>query len=71
MGATGIVKFFDVEKGYGFIVPDAGGNDVFVHISAVSASGMEKLEPGQKLQYDVEPDKKGKGPKAVNLVLAP
>ena len=70
MGAIGVVKFFDSEKGYGFIKPETGGNDVFVHISAVSASGLQKLEPGQKIEYDVEPDKKGKGPKAVNLVLA-
>lgn len=70
MGATGIVKFFNVDKGYGFILPDTGGNDIFVHISAVSAAGLQKLLPGQKIQYDVEPDKKGKGPKAVNLVIA-
>jgi CspA family cold shock protein len=70
MGAVGIVKFFNTEKGYGFIKPEVGGNDVFVHITAVSASGLQTLMPGQKIQYDVEPDKKGKGPKAVNLVIA-
>lgn len=69
MTATGIVKFFNVEKGYGFIKPESGGNDVFVHITAVMASGLQKLDSGQKLEFDVEPDKKGKGPKAVNLVL--
>jgi CspA family cold shock protein len=70
MVATGTVKFFDAEKGYGFIRPEAGGSDVFVHVTAVAASGLQSLTPGQKIQYDVEPDKKGKGPKAVNLVLA-
>ena len=70
MVATGTVKFFDAEKGYGFIKPESGGNDIFVHVTAVAASGLESLQPGQKIQYDVEPDKKGKGPKAVNLVLA-
>jgi CspA family cold shock protein len=70
MVATGTVKFFDADKGYGFIKPETGGNDVFVHVTAVTASGLEALTPGQKIQYDVEPDKKGKGPKAVNLVLA-
>ena len=70
MGTVGIVKFFDSGKGYGFIKPETGGNDVFVHITAVSASGLQTLMPGQKIQYDVEPDKKGKGPKAVNLVVA-
>jgi len=70
MIATGTVKFFDTDKGYGFIKPDTGGSDVFVHITAVSSSGLQTLTTGQKLQYDTEPDKKGKGPKAVNLVLA-
>ena len=70
MIGIGTVKFFDSEKGYGFIKPDQGGNDVFVHITAVVASGFETLTPGQKIRFDVEPDKKGKGPKAVNLALA-
>lgn len=70
MSATGTVKFFDIEKGYGFIKPDSGGNDIFVHISAVVSSGLQNLAPGQKIEYEVEPDKKGKGPKAVNLVVA-
>lgn len=68
MAAIGTVKFFDPDKGYGFIRPEEGGNDVFVHISALTAAGLTTLESGQKLQFDVEPDKKGKGPKAVNLI---
>lgn len=69
MPQKGIVKFFNSEKGYGFIRPEDGGNDLFVHISAVSQSGLVSLEQGQVVGYELEPDKKGKGPKAVNLVL--
>ena len=68
MSQTGTVKFFNTEKGYGFITPDDGAKDVFVHISAVQASGLQSLNEGQKVSFDVEPDKRGKGPKAVNLV---
>ncbi len=66
---TGTVKFFNHAKGFGFITPDGGNKDVFVHISAVQASGLPGLEDGQKVSFDTEPDKRGKGPKAVNLTL--
>ena len=69
MPQKGIVKFFNSEKGYGFIRPEDGGSDLFVHISAVSQSGLVSLEQGQVVGYELEPDKKGKGPEAVNLVL--
>ena len=65
--ATGTVKFFNHEKGFGFITPSDGGKDVFVHISAVQQSGMSSLSEGQQVTYDMEPDRSGKGPKAVNL----
>ena len=65
--ATGTVKWFNGQKGYGFIQPDNGGADVFVHISAIEASGLRTLVDGQKVTFDVEPDRMGKGPKAVNL----
>ena len=68
--AIGTVKFFNTQKGYGFITPDDGGRDIFVHITAVESSGLGTLSEGQKISFDVEPDKKGKGPKAVNLVKA-
>ena len=68
--ATGTVKFFNHSKGFGFITPDEGGSDVFVHISAVQASGLPALTDGQRLTFETEPDKRGKGPKAVNLTLA-
>ena len=68
-GADGVVKFFNGERGYGFIKPDDGGRDVFVHITAVEQAGLKGLNEGQRISFDVEPDKKGKGPKAVNLVV--
>ncbi len=69
MAQTGIVKFFNSEKGFGFITPDEGGTDVFVHISAVQASQLPGLDQNQKVSFDTEPDKRGKGPKAVNLAV--
>jgi len=69
MAQGGVVKFFNSERGYGFIKPDDGGRDVFVHITAVERAGMTTLNEGQHINFDVEPDKKGKGPKAVNLVI--
>lgn len=52
--ATGTVKWFNPEKGYGFIVPDEGGKDVFVHITAVEAAGLKTLDEGQKVEFDLE-----------------
>jgi CspA family cold shock protein len=69
MAQQGVVKFFNGERGYGFIKPDDGGRDVFVHITAVEQAGLKSLNEGQRISFDVEPDKKGKGPKAVNLVI--
>ncbi|HRD29425.1 MAG TPA: cold-shock protein [Caulobacter sp.] len=54
--ATGTVKWFNATKGYGFIQPDDGGADVFVHISAVERAGMRSLNEGQKLSYELERD---------------
>ena len=61
----GTVKFFNSAKGFGFIAPEGGAKDVFVHISAVEAAGMHSLSEGQKLSFDIQPD--AKGSKAVNL----
>jgi cold shock protein len=69
MPDTGTVKFFNAEKGFGFIKPDAGGADIFVHISAVQASGLNELTENQKVSFETEPDRRGKGPKAVNLSI--
>lgn len=57
---TGTVKWFNATKGYGFIEPDEGGNDVFVHISAVQNAGMESLNEGQKVSYELEQGRNGK-----------
>jgi CspA family cold shock protein len=70
MTQTGVVKFFNGEKGYGFIKPGDGSADIFVHVSALEQAGLHSLDEGQKVSYDIEPDKKGKGPKALNLRLA-
>ncbi|MDB5667517.1 MAG: cold-shock protein [Alphaproteobacteria bacterium] len=65
----GNVKFFDATKGYGFITNEAGGNDAFVHVSAVQAAGMHTLEKEQRVSYELENDKRGKT-SAVNLQAA-
>ncbi len=62
---TGTVKFFNAAKGFGFITPDDGTKDVFVHISAVEGSDLGHLTDGQKVSFDVQQDTRG--PKAVNL----
>jgi cold shock CspA family protein len=64
---NGTVKFFNASRGFGFITPDAGGADVFVHVSAVERAGMPPLNEGQRINFQTLPDPKGKGPKAVNL----
>lgn len=58
--ATGTVKWFNSQKGYGFIQPDGGGKDVFVHISAVERAGMHTLNEGQKISYEVQSGRDGK-----------
>jgi len=58
--ANGTVKWFNPTKGFGFIQPDEGGNDVFVHISAVQNSGLNGLDEGQKISYDLEEDQRGR-----------
>ena len=65
----GTVKFFNADKGYGFIAPDGGGEDSFVHISAVQAAGMDTLNKEQRLSYEVEQGRNGKK-SAVNLSAA-
>lgn len=66
--ATGTVKWFNPIKGFGFITPEEGDKDVFVHITAVEASGLDGLQEGQKVTYETESD--AKGVKAVNLAAA-
>ena len=65
--ATGIVKWFNDAKGYGFITPDEGGKDVFVHFSAITSEGFKTLAEGAKVEY--EPAEGEKGPEARNVML--
>lgn len=64
----GTVKFFNATKGFGFIAPEDGGKDVFVHASALEAAGMHSLNEGQKVSFDIQPD--ARGSKAANLKSA-
>jgi CspA family cold shock protein len=66
---TGTVKFFNIDKGYGFIQPEDGSGDAFVHISAVEASGLRTLDADQRVTYELENDKRGRA-SAVNLKSA-
>lgn len=66
--STGTVKWFNIKKGYGFIVPDEGGRDIFIHQSEIKIEGIALLKEGQKVEYDViEGDK---GPVATNVILS-
>lgn len=69
MAKIGTVKFFNLDKGYGFIQPDDGSADSFVHVTAVQAAGMQSLDKDQRLNYDVERGRNGKE-SAVNLSQA-
>jgi cold shock protein len=69
MRQTGNVKFFNQAKGYGFISPEGGGKDIFVHITAVQRSGIPELAEGTKVSFEIQPDKRGRGDQAVNLQL--
>ena len=64
----GTVKFFNTAKGFGFIAPEGGGKDVFVHATAVEAAGMHSLNEGDKVSFEIQPD--ARGSKAVNLKAA-
>src|SRR3954463_148178 len=65
---SGTVKWFNAEKGYGFIAPDGGGNDVFVHFSAIQSTGYRSLEEGQKVEFEITQGQKGDAAADVRLV---
>ena len=64
--ATGTVKWFNATKGFGFIAPESG-EDVFVHFSAIQSNGYRELQEGQRVEFEVEDDNRGKGPRAANV----
>ncbi len=70
MSQSGTVKFFNADKGFGFITPDNGGKDIFVHISSLQDSGVGSLNENDRVTFDTEEDRRGKGDKAVNISLA-
>lgn len=67
MRASGTVKFFNSAKGFGFIAPDEGGKDVFVHATAVEAAGMGALNEGDRVRFEIEDDRRGRGKQAAQL----
>lgn len=68
--ATGTVKWFNTQKGFGFIVPDEGGPDIFVHITAVEQAGLRTLNENQKVSYDIQVDEKRGKSSATNIKAA-
>jgi CspA family cold shock protein len=69
MRRTGVVKFFDRDKGYGFIAPEDGGKDVFVHVSAVQRAGVPYLSDGMTISFEPQDDARGRGLQAIKLQL--
>ena len=69
MRQTGTIKFFNQSKGYGFITPDDGSKDVFLHITALEKAGLQALDEGTKVSYEAEDDKKGRGLQATNIQM--
>ena len=70
MRQSGTVKFFNVSRGFGFIAPENGEKDVFVHVTALERAGITGLTDGQAVTFETEPDRRGRGVQAVNVELA-
>ncbi len=70
MRITGVVKFFNTAKGFGFIKPEQGGNDVFVHATALERAGIRSLNEGDKVSFVLEDDRRGRGKQAGQVELA-
>ena len=69
MRQTGVVKFFNAAKGYGFITPDGEAKDVFIHVTALERAGIRNVDQGTKLTFDLEDDRRGRGKQATNVEL--
>ena len=69
MAQNGTLKFYSGDRGYGFISPDNGQPDLFVHISEVERAGLTSLQPGDRLAFDTKPGRNGKGPVCIGLML--
>lgn len=70
MSTTGTVKFFNHSKGFGFITPEDGSKDVFVHITALERSGIGQIDEGDKVTFEIEDDPRGRGKQATNVQMA-
>ncbi len=69
MSTNGTVKFFNHSKGYGFITPEDGSKDIFVHITALERAGIAQVDEGDKVTFDIEDDPRGRGKQATNLQM--
>ena len=69
MRITGTVKFFNTSKGFGFIQPETGGKDVFVHVTALEAAGLHAINEGDKVSFALEDDRRGRGQNAVQIEM--
>lgn len=70
MATNGTVKFFNHSRGFGFITPEDGGKDVFVHVTALERAGVPSIDEGDKVTFDIEDDPRGRGKQATNIQLA-
>ena len=70
MPINGTVKFFNTARGFGFIAPEDGSKDVFVHVTALEASGVASIDEGDKVTFEIEDDPRGRGKQATNIQLA-
>ena len=70
MSVTGTVKFFNHSRGFGFVAPEDGSKDVFIHVTALERSGVASVDEGDKITFDIEDDPRGRGKQATNIQLA-
>ncbi len=70
MATNGTVKFFNHSRGFGFVAPEDGSKDVFIHATALEAAGISSIDEGDKITFEVEDDKRGRGKQATNVQLA-